>query len=146
MVKAWTNALLSLDLDQNFPAGAPRFNLVQSDTGNPQSPPAVSLAALWASHDGQTLYSYGGEFSDTPSVTPVSSPVYAYNVPSKKWSAVTNLKGDAIQRSAEGATAFAPGLGSNGDALAFYGFGHIDSYSTLSYLFFPLFSTSAHLL
>lgn len=42
IANSWTNALLSVDLSRNWPIGQPALRLLQPDSGNPRSPPAVS--------------------------------------------------------------------------------------------------------
>lgn len=123
----WTNALLSLDLSTGWNAGAPPLTLVSPDSGDPYNPPAVALGALWAGgQGGNTLYQYGGQFSDSPYVTPGSSGVVEYDIGSGSWSNATTQNGYDIVRVSEGATAVSPGLGTGGSGIAWYFSGHID--------------------
>ncbi|BGP26831.1 hypothetical protein JCM10295v2_005792 [Rhodotorula toruloides] len=125
----WTNALVSLPVDQDWDTGAPPLKLVQKDTGNYSYPPAVALGALWASSDGNKLYQWGGQFQDTPSVPPPEARTFVYDIPSNQWS-VVQTQGDQVGYAAEGQPAIVPGLGANGDNLAFYSYGHQDDHTT----------------
>ncbi|KAI5477155.1 Kelch-type beta propeller domain containing protein [Pseudohyphozyma bogoriensis] len=124
----WTNALVALDLSKDWPTGTPAISLVQADNGNYSSPPAVALGALWASADGTKLYQYGGEFSDSPSVSPPVNEIYAYTIASGTWD-VVETTGDTILRAAEGSTAVAPLIGTNGENMAYYFSGHEDDHT-----------------
>lgn len=125
----WTNDFLTLDLTQSWQISAPSL------TGLPQpdGPPAVSLGQLWASYD--SLWLYGGEFSDSPIVQPSNNSVWEYNIGSKQWiehadpktSAGKNAEdaGQSVQRAAEGAGVTVPTLGRG-----FYFAGHLDYLTT----------------
>ncbi|MBW0553315.1 hypothetical protein O181_093030 [Austropuccinia psidii MF-1] len=125
----WTNALLSLDLSISWNAGSPALSLIQKDNSNPYSPPSVSLGALWSNDQSQSLYLYGGQFSDNPTVLPGPSNVFQFDLKSKSWKSInsTNTSNDQpVQRVSEGASALVPNMGSNQNPLAFYFGGHLD--------------------
>lgn len=48
IANSWTNALLSVDLARDWPIGQPALRLLQPDSGNPRSPPAVSRTSFAA--------------------------------------------------------------------------------------------------
>ncbi|GAA5867629.1 hypothetical protein JCM3774_001536 [Rhodotorula dairenensis] len=125
----WTNALVALPLDQDWQTGTPPLQLVEPDTGNYTSPPAVSLGALWASADGNGLYLWGGQFQDTPSVPPPPARTWMYDIQNGEWS-VVQTKGDEIDTAAEGQPAIVPLLGQGGDNIGYYSYGHQDDHTT----------------
>ncbi|GAA5820761.1 hypothetical protein JCM3770_005959 [Rhodotorula araucariae] len=125
----WTNALVSLALDQDWATGTPPLTLVEPANGNYSFPPAVSLGALWASADGNTLYQWGGQFQDNPSVPPPEARTFAYDIKAGQWS-VVQTKGDPVGNAAEGQQAVVPGIGTNGDHMAYYSYGHQDDHTT----------------
>ncbi|KAF1834869.1 hypothetical protein BDW02DRAFT_597866 [Decorospora gaudefroyi] len=128
----WTNDFLTLDLTESWQVGSPAL------TGLPQpvGPPAVSLGQLWASHD--SLWLYGGEFSDRPTSLPTNNSVWEYNIGSKQWiehadpktSAGNNAEesGETVHRAAEGAGVSVTTLGRG-----FYFAGHLDFLTTASW-------------
>lgn len=77
----------------------------------PSGPPAVANGYLWNSHD--SLYLYGGEYSEDPQATPDAFAMWEYSIGSKNWiehsdpktSAGPNSEGDnqPVQNVAEGA-------------------------------------------
>lgn len=99
----------------------------------PSGPPAVSLGYLWNSYD--SLFLYGGEFSDNPVTSPVPFSTWSYNIASSSWSeskdpqTVAGENSDGgdrpVQRAAEGAGVSVPSLGRG-----FYFGGHLDGYTT----------------
>ncbi|KAI8447109.1 hypothetical protein BY996DRAFT_4593888 [Phakopsora pachyrhizi] len=121
----WTNALLSLDLSKPWNTGSPSLSLIRPDSGDPRSPPAVSLGALWSSADGQKLYLWGGQFSDNPTVTPGPMNMFEYDTRSGAWSTLST-SGDSVLRPSEGAGAVVPGIGTNSNSMAYYFGGHLD--------------------
>ncbi|GAA5880857.1 hypothetical protein JCM1840_003301 [Sporobolomyces johnsonii] len=125
----WTNALVAIGLDQDWPTGTPDISLVQGDNGNYTYPPAVALGALWSSADGQTLYQYGGQFSDSPTVPPPAENVFAYDIPSNSWS-IVQTSGDRVGRVAEGCPTIVPSQGTDGDNVGYYFSGHQDDHTT----------------
>ncbi|POY76409.1 hypothetical protein BMF94_0607 [Rhodotorula taiwanensis] len=125
----WTNALIALPLDQDWPTGTPPLQLVQSDSGNFSFPPAVALGALWASSDGNRLCSWGGQFQDTPSVPPPPARTFVYDIQKGEWD-VVQTGGDKVGGAAEGQPAIVPLLGQGGDNVAYYSYGHQDDHTT----------------
>lgn len=93
------------------------------DSCPPRTDLVLSLAvgALWASADGNKLYQWGGQFQDTPTVPPPEARTFVYDIPSNEWS-VVQTNGDQVGNAAEGQPAIVPGLGANGDNLAFCAF------------------------
>ncbi|GAA6007118.1 hypothetical protein JCM10207_001514 [Rhodosporidiobolus poonsookiae] len=128
----WTNALVSLPLDQDWQSGTPPLTLVQADSGNYSSPPAVTLGALWASADGNTLYQYGGSFSDSPSVDPPVNHIWSYDIQGGSWNQV-ETNGDNFGNVAEGQPTIVPGQGENGENVGYYSHGHQDDHTTNSW-------------
>lgn len=125
----WTNALVALPLDQDWQTGTPPLKLVEPDTGNYTYPPAVALGALWASADGNRLYSWGGQFQDTPSLDPPPARTFVYDIQKGEWTVVQS-QGDDIDSAAEGQPAIVPLLGEGGDNIAYYSYGHQDDHTT----------------
>ncbi|GAA5825864.1 hypothetical protein JCM11251_000031 [Rhodosporidiobolus azoricus] len=125
----WTNALVSLSLAEDWPTGTPPIQLVQNDNGNYSFPPAVTLGALWASADGQTLYQYAGSYSDSPPVSPPEQRTFAYSIQDDQWS-VIETSGDDVGNVAEGQPAIVPGQGENGENVGYYSHGHQDFLTT----------------
>ncbi|GAA5946615.1 hypothetical protein JCM3765_000319 [Sporobolomyces pararoseus] len=126
----WTNALVGIDLSEDWPTGTPKISLVEAATSNYTSPPAVSLGTLWPSSDGSTLYQYGGQFSDSPVVPSVpAQQIFAYEIEKGEWSTI-ETKGDVVGRTAEGSAAIVPGSGEGGDNVGYYFSGHQDFLTT----------------
>ena len=98
--------------------GTPPLKLIEPDNGNYSFPPAVSLGALWASADGNTLYQWGGQFQDNPDVPPPEARTFKYEIDKGEWSVVQTL-GDDVGNPAEGQPAIVPGQGANGDHVAY---------------------------
>lgn len=93
----------------------------------------MSLGYLWNSYD--SLYLYGGEFSDSPATSPGPFSTWSYDISSSSWSewsdpeTVSGANSDGgnqpVQRAAEGAGVSVPNLGRG-----FYFGGHLDGYTT----------------
>jgi hypothetical protein len=123
------NDFLSLDLTTSWQIASPSLKGLPVPSG----PPAVSLGYLWNSYD--SLYLYGGEFSDNPQASPVPFSTWAYDISSSSWSEISNPQTSAgqnsepasqpVQRAAEGAGISVPGLGRG-----FYFGGHLDFLTT----------------
>ncbi|TVY48258.1 Kelch repeat-containing protein [Lachnellula occidentalis] len=125
----WNNNFLSLDLTKSWKAASPAL------TGLPQpsGPPAVALGALWNSYN--SLFVYGGMFSDSPMVDPLPVSTWEYNIKSSNWIEHSSPQtspgnysdgGDQpVQRAAEGAGLSVPELGRS-----WYFGGHQDSHTT----------------
>jgi hypothetical protein len=99
----------------------------------PSGPPALSLGYLYSSYD--SLWLYGGQYSDNPKANPGKNSIWEYNIGSKKWiehddpksSAGKHAEGDgqSIQRAAEGA-----GFGVTTLGRGWYFGGHLDDFTT----------------
>ncbi|KUI63436.1 Kelch domain-containing protein 4 [Cytospora mali] len=125
----WNNDLVTLDLTSTWDTSSP------SITGltQPSGPPAVALGTLW--YDYNSLYLYGGEFSDNPYVEPAAVATWQYSVSDGIWTEYSNPLtssgnnsdggGVAVQRAAEGAGVSVPELG-----LSWYFGGHLDLSTT----------------
>lgn len=123
------NDFLSVDLTKSWQISSPSLTGLPIPSG----PPAVSLGYLWNSYD--TLYLYGGEFSDSPVTSPVPFSTWSYDISSSSWSESTDpqtsagqnseLANQPVQRAAEGAGVSVPNLGRG-----FYFGGHLDGYTT----------------
>ena len=125
----WNNNFLTLDLTHTWQISSPSL------TGLPQpsGPPAVANGYLWNSFD--SLYLYGGEFSDNPVASPDAFSLWEYNIPSSSWRSYNNPAttsgqnsqpaGSAIQPAAEGAGYAAANLGKG-----WYFGGHEDYLTT----------------
>lgn len=120
----WTNALVGIDLSTNWTTGSPAITL--ETPASTDSRPAVSLGALWASDEG-TLVLYGGEFSDSPNVSPPAQATWSYKIATKSWSIISTT-GPAVSNVAEGSTTVVsnPGKASVG----YYFSGHLDTHTT----------------
>jgi len=64
------------------------------------------------------LYQYGGQFSDSPPVSPPESNVFAYDIGGGEWS-IVETGGDTVGRTAEGSWTFVEGLGQGGENTGF---------------------------
>jgi hypothetical protein len=118
-----------LDLTKTWQISSPAL------TGMPQpsGPPAVAEGYLWHTYD--SLFLYGGEFSDNPSASPVPVATWEYSIASSTWteySAPMTSAGNysdggntPVQRAAEGAGLSVPELGKS-----WYFGGHLDMYTT----------------
>ncbi|KAF8858074.1 hypothetical protein BDZ45DRAFT_406149 [Acephala macrosclerotiorum] len=125
----WNNNLLSLDLTKSWQIASPSL------TGLPQpsGPPAVAMGSLW--HSYNSLFLYGGLFSDAPPQSPLPVATWEYDISSStwtEWSSPTTSAGNnsdagnqPVQRSAEGAGLSVPELGKS-----WYFGGHLDMYTT----------------
>ena len=125
----WTNDFITIDLNNTWQISTPTLKGLPKPSG----PPPVSNAYLWNSAD--SLYLYGGEFSDKPQTSPVPFAMWEYDIGSGSWiehenpttSAGDNSDGgnQPVQRAAEGAGAMVPDLGRG-----YYFAGHLDGYTT----------------
>lgn len=125
----WNNHFLTMDLTDDWQISSPSL------TGLPQPSflPPVSNGYLW--HSYESLFLYGGEFSDTPAALPVPFSLWEYRISSSEWiehadprtSTGLNAEADSVpvQRSAEGAGANSATLGRG-----WYFGGHLDGYTT----------------
>jgi hypothetical protein len=125
----WNNNFLTLDLTKSWQIASPPVNGLPQPSG----PPAVANGYLW--HSNNSLYLYGGEYSDTPPATPAPYSLWEYNIGSSSWIQHSNPKtsdglnsepgGTAIQGVGEGAGFSVPQLG-----MGWYFGGHIDAFTT----------------
>ena len=111
----WNNDFLSLSVNETWNITTPSL------TGLPQpsGPPSVASATLWNSFD--SLFLYGGEYSDTPVESPAPFALWEYNVATSSWIEHNNpmtVSGDnsdpggqPVQNVAEGAGFSVPELG-----------------------------------
>jgi hypothetical protein len=94
------------------------------------------MGALWNSYN--SLFLYGGEFSDNPSTSPLPVSTWEYDIKAATWTewatpqTSTGNHSDAgnapVQRSAEGAGLSVPELGKS-----WYFGGHLDLYTTIGW-------------
>jgi hypothetical protein len=117
------NNFITLDLSNSFNTSSPPIKGLAFPNG-----PAVASGALWASTDGNYLYQFGGEFSDTPPVSPTTQLMWRYNITAGSWLSIPT-GGDQVMRPAEGATCVVPGQGTNGNGLGVYLGGHLDAFT-----------------
>lgn len=125
----WTNDFLTLDLTKSWQVANPSL----TGLPRPSGPPAVSLGQLWSSHE--SLWLYGGQYSDNPKVAPGPNSIWEYNIRNKEWvehkdpktSAGESAEGDgqSVQRAAEGAGFSVSTLGRG-----WYFGGHLDDFTT----------------
>jgi hypothetical protein len=125
----WNNDFIALDLTKSWQISSPPLNGLPQPSG----PPAVANGYLWSSYD--SLFLYGGEFSDTPPAPPSDFSLWSYNIKSASWAEHSNLKtssginsepdGETVQRAAEGAGFSVASLGRG-----WYFGGHLDTYTS----------------
>ncbi len=125
----WNNDFLTLDVTKSWDISSPSIKGLPQPSG----PPPVSNGYLWNSYD--SLFLYGGEFSDRPKVTPTSYSLWQYNIASSSWTEHQNPQTSAgnnsdpanqpVQRAAEGAGVSVPQLGRG-----WYFAGHLDEFTT----------------
>jgi hypothetical protein len=125
----WNNNFLTLDITKTWQISSPTLNGLP----RPSGPPPVANGYLWNSYD--SLFLYGGEYSDKPTTTPVPFALWEYQIASSTWkqhsnprtSSGTNSDGgnQPVQEAAEGAGFGVPQLGRGW----FFG-GHLDPYTT----------------
>ena len=125
----WTNDFFTIDVTKSWDISAP----VMSGLAQPSGLPNVSNGYLWSSYN--SLFLYGGEFSDTPFVTPSPFSLWEYDIVSSSWIEHQNPQTSAgnnsdppnqpVQRAAEGAGISVPELGRG-----FYFAGHLDQSTT----------------
>ena len=123
------NDFLTLDLTKTWSISSP----VLSGLPQPSGPPAVAMGSLW--HSWDTLWLYGGEFSDNPSTSPLPVSTWQYDIKLSTWTEFANPQTSAgnysdggsqpVQRAAEGAGLSVPELGRS-----WYFGGHLDLYTT----------------
>jgi hypothetical protein len=123
------NDFLTLDLTKSWEISSPSLiGLPQ-----PSGPPMVALGSLW--HSYNSLFVYGGEFSDSPATSPLPVSTWEYDIRSAVWTQFANpvtsagnasdSGGEPVQRAAEGAGISVPELG-----MSWYFGGHLDLFTT----------------
>jgi hypothetical protein len=127
------NNFLTLDLTKTWDIASPAL----SGLPQPSGPPAVAMGALW--HSWNSLWLYGGEFSDSPSTSPLPVSTWEYDIASSSWTEFSDPQtsagnssdggSSAVQRAAEGAGLSVPELG-----LSWYFGGHVCANSLTSRL------------
>ncbi|KAH8586172.1 hypothetical protein B0O99DRAFT_495809, partial [Bisporella sp. PMI_857] len=125
----WNNNFLKLDLMKTWQITSPALSALPL----PNGPPAVAEGYLWHSYD--SLFLYGGQFSDNPPALPSPVSTWQYDIKSSTWAewpdpqtSVGNFSDGGnvpVQRSAEGAGLSVPELGKS-----WYFGGHLDLYTT----------------
>ena len=125
----WNNDFLKLDVTKTWQIGSPTLQGLPQPSG----PPPVSNGYLWNSYD--SLFLYGGEYSDKPTTTPVPFALWEYQIASSTWkehknpqtsSGINSEPGNQpVQEAAEGAGFSVPQLGRG-----WYFGGHLDPYTT----------------
>ena len=129
LTRSVDNDLVTIDLTKSWQISSPTLKGLPKPSG----PPPVANGFLWSSYD--SLYLYGGEFSDTPATSPVPFSLWEYDIGSNSWkehenpmtSEGKNSEGgnQPVQRAAEGAGLNIPEIGRG-----FYFGGHLDGYTT----------------
>jgi hypothetical protein len=124
--------MLTLDLTKSWQIASPSL----SGLAQPSGPPAIANGYLWNSYD--SLYLYGGEYSDNPQATPAAFSLWEYQIQGSRWNEHSNPKssagsnsepaGEAIQGAAEGAGFSVAELG-----MGWYFGGHVDFLTTPSW-------------
>ena len=125
----WTNDFFTVDLTKSWDIADPSINGLP----RPSGPPAVANGFLWNSYD--SLYLYGGIYSDSPPATPEPFSLWEYQIQAAKWVEHKNPEtskgnnsdagGQPVERSGEGAGISVPEIGRG-----FYFAGHLDHYTT----------------
>ncbi|KAH7115308.1 kelch repeat protein-like protein [Dendryphion nanum] len=125
----WNNDFLTLDLTKSWQVSGPSL----TGLPRPSGPPEIAMGYLWSSHD--SLFLYGGQFSDTPRASPSAASTWEYKIASKTWVEHKDQKtvagthaapaGQPVQRSAEGAGFSVSVLGRG-----WYFGGHLDDLTT----------------
>jgi hypothetical protein len=128
----WNNDFLTLDLTRTWNIAEPSLTRLPQPSGS-SGPPAVSLGYLWSSPE--SLFLYGGQFSDNPPNSPTAFSTWEYSIAEETWIEHENPKtakgesapsdNDDVQRAAEGAGVNVPSLGRG-----FYFGGHLDTWTT----------------
>ena len=125
----WTNDFFSVDLTKSWTIGSPSI----SGLPQPSGPPAVANGYLWNSYD--SLFLYGGIYSDTPEADPQPYSLWEYQLKSSSWVEHSNPKtsngnnseggNQPVQQAGEGAGISIPELGRG-----YFFAGHLDHFTT----------------
>ncbi|KAL8729174.1 MAG: hypothetical protein Q9166_004913 [cf. Caloplaca sp. 2 TL-2023] len=126
---SWTNDFFTVDLTKSWDISSPSIKGLPQPSG----PPAVANGFLWNSYD--SLYLYGGIFSDSPPAEPDPYSLWEYQIKGGKWVEHANPKtskgnnsgagNQPVQQTGEGAGISIPELGRG-----FFFAGHLDHYTT----------------
>ena len=126
------NHFLQLDLTESWQISSPSL----TGLDEPSELPAVANGFLWNSYD--SLFLYGGQFSDAPVTSPVPFVLWEYDILASEWekhpepttSAGENTEGgdEPVQRSSEGAGVNVASVGRG-----WYFGGHLDGYTTVGW-------------
>ena len=111
----WNNNLLSLSVNETWKITTPALKGLPQPSG----PPAVASGSLWNSFD--SLFLYGGEYSDTPVASPAPFALWEYDIATSSWKEHSDPKTESgtnsdtgnqpVQNAAEGAGISVPELG-----------------------------------
>ena len=125
----WNNNFSSIDVSKTWKISSPTIKSLDQPSG----PPPVANGFLWHSYD--SLFLYGGEYSDHPVTSPSPYALWEYSIASSKWIQHQNPKtsggknsdggNQPVQNAAEGAGISVPSIGRG-----FYFGGHLDGYTT----------------
>lgn len=125
----WNNDFLTIDVTKSWDIASPAI----AGLPQPSGPPPVANGYLWNSYD--TLYLYGGEYSNESTTPPPPYSLWQYDIASSKWTETQNPQTSAgensdggnqpVLGSAEGAGISVPELGRG-----FYFAGHQDPFTT----------------
>ncbi|KAL8695921.1 MAG: hypothetical protein Q9224_003073, partial [Gallowayella concinna] len=125
----WSNDFFTVDLTKSWDISSPSIKGLPQPSG----PPAVANGFLWNSYD--SLYLYGGIYSDSPPATPEPYTLWEYQIKAGKWVEHSNPKtsqgnnsdvgNQPVQQTGEGAGISIPEIGRG-----YYFAGHLDHYTT----------------
>ena len=126
------NHFLQLDLTASWQISSPLL----TGLAEPSDLPSVANGFLWNSYD--SLFLYGGQFSDAPATSPEPFALWQYDIDTSAWiehPEPTTLAGDngeddgkPVQRASEGAGVSVASLGRG-----WYFGGHLDGYTTIGW-------------
>ena len=124
----WNNNFITIPLSQTFKISSP----TQQGLAQPSGPPALANGYLWNSYD--SLFLYGGEYSDSPPAAPSPYALWEYDIKSSTWKKHDSPKtsdgtnsdpgNQPVMQAAEGAGISVPDLGRG-----WYFGGHLDGYT-----------------
>ena len=124
----WNNNFLYLPLNDSFTIASPTLKGMPQPSG----PPPVANGYLWNSYD--SLFLYGGEFSDKPATSPVPYAMWEYDIKAGSWKKHDSPKtsdgtnsdpgNQPVMQAAEGAGISVPELGRG-----WYFGGHLDGFT-----------------
>lgn len=125
----WTNDFFTVDLTKSWEISGPSI----SGLPQPSGPPAVANGYLWNSYD--SLFLYGGIYSDSPPAVPDPYSLWEYQIKGQKWIEHQNPKtsegnnsdsaNQPVLQSGEGAGISIPELGRG-----YFFSGHYDHFTS----------------